>query len=149
MWMGEGLSKTITKINPTILKYVPHKLRATYLDTHDLRTSTPTPYVAQRLAARACLEVPFITFGGSIHYVWRLHSLHLEAPFITFGDSKRDCHSRCAPVWCSSSGRTSGTTLVIASTKIDLWVSHLFTTRHGVFQVYKGSDSSSKKHRCY
>ena len=149
MWMGEGLNEIILRINPTILKYVPHRHRATYLDTHDLRSSTPTPYVAQRLAARACLEVPFTTFGGSIHYIWRLHSLRLEAPFTTFGGSKRDCHSRCAPVWCSSSGRTSCTTLVIASTKIDLWVSHLFTTRNGVFQVYKGSDSSPKKHRCY
>ena len=145
MWMGEGLKEIIFRINPTILKYVPHRHRATYLDTHDLRSSTPTPYVPQRLAARTCLEVPFTTFGGSIRHVWRLHSLRLEAPFTTFGGSKRDCHSRCAPVWCSSSGRTSCTTLVIASTKIDLWVSHLFTTRNGVFQVYKGSDSSPKK----
>ena len=67
--------------------YVPRHPRPTYLNTHDLRTSTPTPYVAQRLAARACLEAPFTTFGGSIHYVWRLHSLRLEAPFTTFGGS--------------------------------------------------------------
>ena len=78
--MGEGLNKINFKSNPTILKYVPHRHRATYLDSHDLRSSTPTPYVPQRFATRACLEVPFITFGGSIRYVWRLHSLHLETP---------------------------------------------------------------------
>ena len=81
--MGEGLNETITKINPTILKYVPHRHRATYLTGIELRTSTPTPYVPQRLAARTCLEVPFTTFGGSIHYIWRLHSLRLEAPNAT------------------------------------------------------------------
>ena len=78
--MGECLNEIIFRINPTILKYVPHRHRATYLNTHDLRTSTPTPYVVQRLAARTCLEAPFITFGGSIHDVWRLHSLRLETP---------------------------------------------------------------------
>ena len=72
--MGEGLNKINFTNNPTILKYVPHKLRATYLDTHDLRTSTPTPYVPQRLAARTSLEARFITFGGSIHYVWRFQT---------------------------------------------------------------------------
>ena len=85
--MGEGLNEIIFRTNPTILKYIPHRHRATYLNTHDLRSSTPTTYVAQRLAARACLEVPFTTFGGSIHYIWRLHSLRLEAPFTTFGGS--------------------------------------------------------------
>ena len=85
--MGEGLNKIIFKNNPTILKYVPHRHRATYLDSHDLRSSTPTPYVPQRLAARACLEAQLTTFGGSIHYVWRLNSLRLEAPFTTFGGS--------------------------------------------------------------
>ena len=78
--MGEGLKEIIFRINPTILKYVPHRHRAAYLNTHDLRSSTPTPYVAQRFATRACLEVPFDTFGGSIYYVWRLHSSRLEAP---------------------------------------------------------------------
>ena len=78
--MGEGLNKIKFKNNPTILKYVPHRHRATYLGIHELRSSTPTTYVPQRLAARACLEVPFTTFGGSIHYVWRLHSSRLEAP---------------------------------------------------------------------
>ena len=85
--MGEGSNKINFKNNPTILKYVPHRHRATYLNTHDLRSSTPTPYVPQRLAARTSLEARFITFGGSIHDVWRLHSLCLEAPFITFGGS--------------------------------------------------------------
>ena len=85
--MGECLNVIIFRINPTILKYIPHRHRATYLNPHDLRSSTPTPYVPQRLAARTCLEVPFTTFGGSIRHVWRLHSLHLEAPFITFGGS--------------------------------------------------------------
>ena len=142
------------------LQIQPDNYRGTYLTGIELRTSTPTTYVAQHQRPTYLndspqglvwrfhsprLEAPFVTFGGSIHYIWRLHSLRLEAPFTTFGGSKRDCHSRCAPVWCSSSGRTSCTTLVIASTKIDLWVSHLFTTRNGVFQVYKGSDSSPKK----
>ena len=80
--MGEGLNKTICRYIQTIIEvrtsqassYVPRHPRPTYLNTHDLRTSTPTPYVAQRLAARACLEVPFTTFGGSIHYVWRLQT---------------------------------------------------------------------------
>ena len=81
--MGEGLNKINFKINPTILKYVPHRHRATYLNTHDLRSSTLTPYVPHRLAARTCLEAQFITFGGSIHYVWRLHLLRLEAPNAT------------------------------------------------------------------
>ena len=81
--MGEGLNEIIFRINPTILKYVPHRHRATYLDSHDLRSSTPTPYVPQRLAARTCLEVPFDTFRGSIHYVWRFHSLRLETPNAT------------------------------------------------------------------
>ena len=73
--MGEGLNKINFKSNPTILKYVPHRHRATYLDSHDLRSSTPTTYVPQRLAARACLEAQFITFGGSIRHVWRLQTL--------------------------------------------------------------------------
>ena len=72
--MGEGLNKTIYRYNQTILKYVPHRHRATYLNTHDLRSSTLTPYVPQRLAARTCLEASFITFGGSIHYVWRFQT---------------------------------------------------------------------------
>ena len=81
--MGEGSNKINFKNNPTILKYVPHRHRATYLDSHDLRSSTPTPYVPQRLAARTSLEARFITFGGFIHYVWRLNSLRLEVPNAT------------------------------------------------------------------
>ena len=72
--MGEGLNEKIFRINPTILRYVPHRHRATYLNTHDLRSSTPTPYVPQQLAAKTCLEAQFITFGGSIHYVWRFQT---------------------------------------------------------------------------
>ena len=78
--MGEGLNKTICRYNQTIIEvrtsqassYVPRPPRPTYLNTNALRTST---------TRRKDL------FGGSIHYVWRLHSLHLEAPFITFGGS--------------------------------------------------------------
>lgn len=81
--MGECLNEIIFKSNPTILKYVPHRHRATYLDSHDLRSSTPTTYVPQRLAARTCLKAPFTTFEGSIRYVWRLHSPRLEAPNAT------------------------------------------------------------------
>ena len=66
--MGEGLNEMIFRINPTILKYVPHRHRATYLNTNALRTST---------TRRKGL------FGGSIHYVWRLHLLRLEAPNAT------------------------------------------------------------------
>ena len=87
--MGECLNEIIFRINPTILKYIPHRHRATYLNTHDLRTSTPTTYVAQhqrptylndspqglvRRFHSIRLEAPFITFGSSIHYVWRLQT---------------------------------------------------------------------------
>ena len=87
--MGECLNEIIFRINPTILKYVPHRHRATYLNTHDLRTSTPTTYVAQHQRPTYLndspqglvwrfhsirLEAPFITFGGSIHYVWRFQT---------------------------------------------------------------------------
>ena len=78
--MGEGLNKINFKINPTILKYVPHRHRATYLDSHDLRSSTPTPYVPQH-------QRPTYLNDSPQGLVWRLNSLRLEAPFITFGGS--------------------------------------------------------------
>ena len=64
--------------NPTILRYVPRPPRPTYLAGIELRTSTPTTYVAQRLAARTCLEAPFITFRGSIHIIFLTYALFLH-----------------------------------------------------------------------
>ena len=78
--MGEGLNKINFKNDPTIIElhtsqvssYVPRHPRPTYLNTNALRSST---------TRRKDL------FGGSIRYVWRLHSLRLEAQFTTFGGS--------------------------------------------------------------
>ena len=78
--MGEGLNEIIFRINPTILKYVPHRHRATYLTGIELRTSQASSYVPQH-------QRPTYLNDSPQGLVWRLHSLRLEAPFTTFGGS--------------------------------------------------------------